>query len=493
MLDNDIVTSEAPSAQPQEMSETPEIIYESLLAHFKSQRAAFDNHPYESREERLTHLTNLKRLLSENTDAIAAAINQDYGNRAYHETMLAELIVAMDDIGHTKKSLKKWMKVQRRKIDYAMYFGGSNKVIPQPLGVIGLIIPWNFPINLSFIGLAAAFAAGNRAMVKMSENSLALTDLLIELTPKYFAPEKLQFFKETGVVGQQFSKVPFDHLMFTGSGATGRKVMANAAPNLTPVTLELGGKSPAVIDPNYDFNKAVERIMFAKQYNAGQICTNVDYVFVHESQKEAFVVAAKEWTQKHVPDINSKDYTSLIDNIAFERMQKTVADAEEKGARIEVLNRQAPNPDKRKYPLTLLLDTSSDMLIENRETFGPILLVKTYQQPEQVIDYILAHDRPLAFYPFSKDKKLVDMYIERVMSGGVTVNDAIFHVAQNDLPFGGVGPSGMGHYHGYEGFMTFSKMRPIFQQANVSSLKLLAPPYGKLADKVIQTLLKIKG
>ena len=276
-----------------------------------------------------------------------------------------------------------------------MYFGGSNKVVPQPLGVVGLIIPWNFPINLSFIGLAAAFAAGNRAMVKMSENSLALTDLLIEITPKYFNADKLQFFKETGIVGQQFSRVPFDHLMFTGSGATGRKVMANAAANLTPVTLELGGKSPAVIDPNYDFNKAVERIMFAKQYNAGQICTNVDYVFVHEKQKEAFVVAAKEWVAKHVPDINSKDYTSLIDMRAFQRMEATVTDATEKALALK-LNHQAPNPELCKYPLTLMLDTTADMMIENRETFGLILMVKTYREPQEVIDYILSHDRPLA-------------------------------------------------------------------------------------------------
>lgn len=508
MNDSDTLTTEVPHTEALDSHSTyasatdsntrtpdgdPETIYQALLAHYTMQRSAFDAHPYESREERLQHLSNLKNLLSENREAIAAAINQDYGNRAYHETMLAELIVAMDDIGHTQKALKKWMKVQRRKIDYAMYFGGSNKVVPQPLGVVGLIIPWNFPINLSFIGLAAAFAAGNRAMVKMSENSLALTDLLIDITPKYFAAEKLQFFKETGIVGQQFSRVPFDHLMFTGSGATGRKVMANAAANLTPVTLELGGKSPAVIDPNYDFNKAVERIMFAKQYNAGQICTNVDYVFVHEKQKEAFVVAAKEWVAKHVPDINSKDYTSLIDMRAFQRMEDTVAEATEKGARIEVLNHQAPNPELRKYPLTLILDTTTEMLIENRETFGPILMVKTYREPQEVIDYILSHDRPLAFYPFSKDNQLVDMYIEKVMSGGVTVNDAIFHVGQNDLPFGGVGPSGMGHYHGYEGFLTFSKLRPIFKQANISSLKLLAPPYGKLADKVINTLLKLKG
>lgn len=487
--------SDAPLNETSELGyqpDDPNSIFEHLNTHFMMQRKAFDQHPFESLDERRNHLSQLKAMLMDNTDEIVTAINADYGNRSMHESMLAEILVAVDDIISSRKKVKKWMKVQKRHVDITMFFGAKNSVIPQPIGVIGLIIPWNFPINLSFMGLAAAFAAGNRAMVKMSENSRHLCALLIKLTPKYFSPEKLQFFDETGIVGQQFSSVPFDHLMFTGSGATGRKVMANAAKNLTPVTLELGGKSPAVLCPDYDMQKAVERMIFAKQYNAGQICTNIDYLFVHDSQLEQFILAATEWTKKHVPDIGSKDYTSIIDEVSFNRIAATVEDAKAKGARVINLNDQTPDPVMRKYPLTLILDITEDMTIANRETFGPLLLVMPYSDKKDVVEYVQSKDRPLAFYPFTNDSGLADYYIENVMSGGVSINDALFHVAQHDLPFGGIGPSGMGHYHGYEGFLTFSKLRPIFKQASFSTLKFLAPPYGKLANNVLNMLIKLR-
>lgn len=456
------------------------------------QKQAFNQHGQESYQERKAHLQSLKSLLMDNREAISEAINKDYGNRSHHETLFAEVITVADDISSTIKHLKKWMKVQKRKVDHTVYFGAKNRVIPQAIGVVGFIVPWNFPINLSFAGLSAAFAAGNRAMVKMSENSIHLTKLLQELTPKYFKPEKLQFFTETGTVGIEFSKLAFDHLMFTGSGATGRKVMAACAENLTPVTLELGGKSPAVIDPNYSMKKAVERIMFVKQFNAGQICTNVDYTFVHQTQREAFIQESQQWVAKHCPDIQHKDYTSIIDDTAFQRLMDTVEDAKNKGATVVNLSNQPADPATRKFPVTFILDTTDDMIISQRETFGPILMVKTYQQPEEVIDYIIQRDRPLAFYPFSNDKALVERYIQSVLSGGVSVNDALFHVGQHDLPFGGIGGSGMGHYHGYEGFLTFSKLRPVFYQASFSSIKFMAPPYGKFATRVMNLMAKIK-
>lgn len=464
-----------------------------LQSSFHLQRENFINSAEETYQERKQHLNNLKNMLTDNREDILAAINKDYGNRSYHESLLAEIIPVTDDIKGTISHLKKWMKVQRRKVDITMYFGAKNRVIPQPLGVVGMIVPWNFPINLMFSGLSAAFAAGNAAMVKMSENSIHLSRLLIELVPKYFEAEKLQIFEETGNVGPEFSKIPFDHLIFTGSGVTGRKVMASAAANLTPVTLELGGKSPAIIDSKYPLEKAVERLMFVKQFNAGQICTTVDYVFVEEKQLDDFVVAVKAWVNAHCPDIASKDYTSIIDSASFTRISDTVEDAMSKGAKVINLNEQEPQVDSRKYPLTLILDATDDMQIVSRETFGPILLVKTYTEPQQVVDYINSKDRPLALYPFTKDKKLSSYYIERIMSGGVSVNDALFHVGQHDLPFGGVGPSGMGQYHGYEGFLTFSKLRPVFYQANFTTLKFLAPPYGNFADRVLNTIAKFKS
>lgn len=465
-----------------------------LLADFQMQRAAYLAEPTPDYRQRKQDLLSLKKMLSDNREEIIAAIHEDYGNRSRHETLFAEVISVTDGINDAVKHLKKWMKIQKRHIDLGMFPGGRNRVIPQPLGVVGLIIPWNFPVNLTFSQLVAVFAAGNRAMVKMSENSIALSRLLIQLSPKYFPAEKLAFYEETGSVGIEFSQIPFDLIIFTGSGQTGRAVMASAAKNLTPVILELGGKAPAVIDPDYPLAKAVERIMFVKQFNAGQICTNVDYVFVHESQKEEFARLAGLYVAEHCPDINHKDYTSIIDDRAFRRLTDTIDDAREKGATVVNLSgEQQINPELRKIPLHLVLDTTPDMTIRTRETFGPLLMVLTYKEPQEVIDYVNDNDRPLALYPFTNDTKLSDRYIDRIMSGGVTVNDALLHVAQHDIPFGGVGPSGMGHYHGYEGFIACSKLRPVFYQSNFSAMKHLAPPYGKFATRTFDFLVKMKG
>jgi coniferyl-aldehyde dehydrogenase len=481
MIDNDF------------QSNSTDDIADTLRASFELQRASFLNTGIETIPERKKHLLALKALLVDNQEALLTALSKDYGSRSYHESLLAEIIPVTDDINTSIKHLKKWMKVQKRKVDVTMYFGAKNRVIPQPIGVVGLIIPWNFPLNLTFAGLSAVFAAGNRAMVKMSENSIHLSRLLIELLPKYFKPEKLQIIEETGMVGPEFSKIPFDHLLFTGSGETGKKVMASAAKNLTPVTLELGGKSPAIIDPNYSLEKAIERIMFVKQFNAGQICTTVDYVYVHVNQIDDFVAAAKEWVEQHCPDIANKDYTSIIDDPSFERLSHTLQDAQEKGAQIINLCHQDAMVESRKFPVTLVLNVTEDMIINNRETFGPILMVKTYQDPADVITQVCQQNCPLALYPFTNNKKLAALYIERIISGGVTVNDALFHVGQHDLPFGGVGGSGMGHYHGYEGFVTFSKMRPVMYQAGFTSMKFLAPPYGKFADRVLNFIAKFKA
>ncbi|MEM7360241.1 MAG: coniferyl aldehyde dehydrogenase [Pseudomonadota bacterium] len=460
----------------------------------KLQRDACLEHGIPDIKQRKEDLLALKRLINENSEAIIEAVSKDYGNRSRHESLFAEIISVTDGINESVKHLKKWMKVQRRQIDMTMFAGGKNRVIPQPLGVVGIIVPWNFPVNLSFMPLAAAFAAGNRAMVKMSENSIHLTRLLMELSPNYLPTDKLSFFEETGGVGIEFSKLPFDLMVFTGSGQTGRSVMASAAPNLTPVILELGGKAPAVIDPSYPLAKAVQRIMFVKQYNAGQICTNVDYVFVHESQRDEFIELAKAYAAEHCPDIEHKDYTSIIDDHSFQRLMSTLDDARTKGATIiNLSDTQEANPESRKIPMHLVLDTTEEMTIRQRETFGPLLMVLSYNDPQEVIDYVNERDRPLAFYPFSNDKKLVQRYIDSVMSGGVTVNDALFHVAQHDLPFGGVGPSGMGHYHGKEGFMSFSKLRPVFYQAAFNLMPMLAPPYGKFADRVFGFIQKLKS
>lgn len=463
-----------------------------LEAALKRQRAAYLNNPVPDYEARCADLRKLKAFVREHQDAICDAINADYGQRSRHETLLTEIIPVLKDIDHTLKHLKRWMKPQRRSIDRLSFGLASNRVIPQPLGVVGVIVPWNFPLFLALTPLTAIFAAGNRAMVKMSENSRHLAKLMIRELPDYFSESKLQIFDETGGVGVEFSKLPFDHLLFTGSGQTGRAVMAAAAPNLCPVTLELGGKSPAVICDDFPLRTAAERILHVKYLNAGQICTSVDHVYVPERRVKEFVRLAQEIVPKRYPKLESPDYTAIIDDIAYARLLHALDEAKQRGAKVIPLIPGKPFDVKlRKIAPHLVLDAPADSLLMQREIFGPILPVIAYEDLEDdVIQRVNAGPRPLALYPFTNDKAKLDLLLTRVMSGGVTVNDALYHVGQHDLPFGGVGDSGMGHYHGHDGFLTFSKLRPVFHQARFSPLALLTPPYGALTDKLLKFLLR---
>ncbi|WGL18453.1 coniferyl aldehyde dehydrogenase [Microbulbifer bruguierae] len=466
---------------------------QALSSLLHAQRQAYLANPAPDREQRINDLKALARMIREHQDELVQAVSRDYGNRSQHETLFAEIFPALDSIKDTIKRLKKWMKPQRRHIDITAFPTSSVKVIPQPLGVVGVIVPWNFPINLSFGPLINIFAAGNRAMVKMSENSRNLTALLKRISGDYFPESKLVFIEESGGVGIEFSTLKFDHLIFTGSGTTGRKVMAAAAANLVPVTLELGGKSPAIVGPDFDIDKAVERVLFWKLFNAGQICTTVDYLLLPEDKVEAFVEKAKQIFKQRYPDIQHPDYTSVIDERSFQRIWQTLDDATQKGATvIDLTDGQGQRDDPlKKFPAHLLIDVSEEMDVMKREIFGPLLPIKTYKNREEVAAYINNGDRPLAIYPFTNDKSLRDYYIDHVMSGGVSVNNAVLHVGQHDIPFGGVGESGMGHYHGYEGFITFSKLRPVFYQGPLDPLKFLMPPYGKLADKMMKLMLRL--
>ena len=460
-----------------------------LAAALALQRAACRAQPLPTLAERKRDLHTLQRFLREHTDALCAAISADYGNRSHHETLLAEIFPAIDGIDHVVKHLKKWMRPQRRSVDWRTFPGARNRVLPQPLGVVGVIVPWNFPVNLSLVPLTYIFAAGNRAMVKMSENSRHLARLLIEKMPAYFPPDKLQFFDETGGVGIAFSQLPFDHLLFTGSGQTGRAVMAAAARNLCPVTLELGGKAPAIVCADFDVRTAAERILFVKYLNAGQICTSVDHAWLPEASIAAFVEHARQIMPTRYPRLDTPDYTSIIDEAAFERLLLALDEARSRGAQvIPLLPGPAYDRATRKIAPHIVLDAPEDCLLLTREIFGPILPLRGYTDLNTVIDSINAGPRPLAIYPFSKQAATIQLLIDTVMSGGVSVNDALFHVGQHDLPFGGVGESGMGHYHGVEGFHTFSKLRPVFYQARFSPLTLLRPPYGKLASRVLAFL-----
>jgi len=455
------------------------------------QRSAYLSNPIPSLSERQDDLRKLARLVQENKEALVHAIKQDFGSRSSHETLLAEVFPAIDSALEAIHHLRKWMKPQRRKVDSRIFFGAKNIVTPQPLGVVGVIVPWNFPLHLSFVPLVSIFAAGNRAMVKMSENSRHLAALLIELSPKYFSPEKLRFFDETGGVGISFSKLKFDHLLFTGSSQTGRAVMAAAAQNLVPVTLELGGKAPAIVCDDYPLKKAAERILFAKLLSAGQICITVDHVWLPHTRIKEFVELAQAIVVERFGNIDSPDYTSIIDERAFKRLVAALEEAREAGATIVQLLPGDPIDFKsRKIAPHIVYDLPKDCALAQREIFGPILPLRSYKDLKQVVEIINSGDRPLAIYPFSHNRSQVKMLIERTMSGGVSVNETLFHVAQHDMPFGGIGESGMGHYHGKEGFLTFSKLRPVFYQARISGLHFVRPPYGRFTNLLLRFLLR---
>jgi coniferyl-aldehyde dehydrogenase len=458
------------------------------------QRDAFRAEPFPTVHQRRADLEALRRLLQENEDEIIAAINADFGVRSAVETRLLELFPVRQGIRHAIAHVGRWMRPQKRSVDHFVFPGARNRVIPQPIGVVGVIVPWNFPIQLSFGPLIDILAAGNRAMIKMSQNSDRLARLLVQLIPRYLPREKVAVFRCEGR-GPAFSALPFDHLVFTGSGAVARAVMTSAAKNLCPVTLELGGKAPAVVAPDFPIAKAAKRILWAKCMNAGQVCVNVDYLFLPQERIVEFVDHARRLVAQRYPDLNGSDYTSIIDQRAYDRLVATLDDARAKGATvINLALDQTSDKSKRKLAPHVILDVTEDMRIMQEEIFGPLLPVKSYCDPTEVIEYVNRHDRPLAFYPFTNDQRLVERYIVSILSGSVGVNEAIVQVGQHDLPFGGVGASGMGHYHGREGFLTFSKLRPVFRQGPFSSIQLaLLPPYGKRAERALRWMFSLRA
>ncbi|MEH6577953.1 MAG: coniferyl aldehyde dehydrogenase [Amphritea sp.] len=459
---------------------------ESLLG---KQRQAYRDHGILSLAERKRYLKMLEDLLRDNQEAIVAAISKDFGNRASQETRLLELYLSIDGIKYARRKLRKWMKPQSRGV--SIWFAGArNRLIPQPLGVVGIITPWNYPLFLSIGPLTSALAAGNRCMIKMAANSTNLSALLHRLFTENFPPELISIVP--GARGSEFSALPFDHIVFTGSGETGRTVMGAAAKNLTPVTLELGGKSPTIIAEDYPVKTAAERFLFAKYMNAGQTCVSPDYLFIPEGKLEEFVRHAQEIVSQRYPDISNSDYTSIIDDRAYERLVDTVKDAEALGAKVvNLVPGSKADPVTRKLPPQLLTSVTDEMRVMQEEIFGPLLPIKTYRSLDEVIDYINDRDRPLGLYLFSNDKKTQQKVIDSTLSGGVCINDAATHVAQHDMPFGGVGASGMGHYHAREGFLSLSKMRPVFRQGPVPWISLMFPPYGKRFDWLYKLMLKL--
>ena len=456
---------------------------------FNLQRQAYLRRPYPSFEERRENLDKLERILVDHSTEIAEAINADFGHRAVEESMIAELFTSVDGLRDTRKRLRKWMRPQRRHVSI-LFATGSNRVIPHPKGLVGVVSPWNYPLFLTVSPLTSVLAAGNRAMVKMATNSQHLCRLLAEKCLAVFPEDTLAILP--GVRAQDFSTLPFDHIIFTGSADAGRTVMRSAAENLTPVTLELGGKSPTIICDDFDVDEAASRILYAKFLNAGQTCLAPDYLFVPEAKREQFVAAAKRIMPARYPDTNQPSYTSVIDDKSYRRLRATLEDARQKGAQVVPLVGTSFNDELRKIPPHVVLDVTDDMVIMRDEIFGPLLPVKTYRSLDEVIAYVNARDRPLGFYVFTNDKATEEKLVYSTISGGVTVNNCMLHVAQHDMPFGGIGASGMGHYHGHEGFLEFSKLRPVFTNPRLSLLHLFYPPYTAMTRRLLGLLIKYK-
>lgn len=452
---------------------------------FDTQRQAFAANPMPIASQRLQCLDSLRRLLSEERQCLIDAISADFSHRSADETLLAELMPSLHNIHYARRHLKKWMRASRRNVGLA-FQPASAKVMYQPLGVVGIIVPWNYPLYLAIGPLVGALSAGNRVMLKLSESTPATGALLKTLLAKVFPEDLVAVVLGEADVGIAFSGLPFDHLLFTGATSIGRHVMRAAAENLTPLTLELGGKSPAIVSQDAPIAHAAERIAFGKTLNAGQTCVAPDYVLVPENRVDEFVEAYRQAVNRFYPTLtDNPDYTAIISARQLTRLNGYLDDASNKGARIISLYEQGQG---RRMPFSLLLDVSDDMLVMQDEIFGPLLPIVPYQRIEQAFDYINQRPRPLALYYFGYSKAEQQRVLEQTHSGGVCLNDTLLHVAQDDLPFGGIGASGMGQYHGHEGFLTFSKAKGVFIKQRFNAARVIYPPYGKAIQKLIYML-----
>lgn len=449
-----------------------------LSARFAAMQAAARARPATPWEVREKRLRALLAMVTDNEAALVKAISDDFGQRAKAETELAEIFPTITGIRHALRHGRKWMRPRRAPISI-LFRPASNHIRPQPLGLVGIVAPWNYPLFLITGPLTSAFVAGNTAMVKVSEAAPQFADWLAATAPRYFAADDLAIITGGPEVAQAFTALPFDHLLFTGSTAIGRHVMAAASPNLTPVTLELGGKSPVIVTDSADLDHTVARVMVGKLLNAGQTCVAPDYVLIPRPLVGAFIAKARAWVGKHYPKMaTSRDYTRIINDRQFARLTGLLSEAEAQGARLHPLTEAAADPASRLLPPVIVTDAPDDTALMRDEIFGPILPVIATDGMAQAIRIVQSRPRPLAAYLFARDRDQIDALQDAIVAGGVCVNETIMHVAQDDLPFGGVGASGMGAYHGKAGFETFSHLKPVFEQARLNGLGFLAPPYG---------------
>lgn len=464
-----------------------------LQAMLDVQRAAFNAELPVSLAVRKDRLRRAIAMLRDNADAFCDALSDDFGHRSRDQSMLTDIVAAVSPLSHALKSLDRWARPDRRKVQFPLGLLGARAWVEyQPKGVVGVIAPWNFPVQLCMAPLAGILAAGNRAMVKSSEFTPATAALFEQLCARHFAPEELVFVSGGPEVGKAFAALPFDHLIFTGATGIGRHILHAAADNLTPVTLELGGKSPVIFGKGVDLARATERVAMGKMLNAGQICLAPDYLLVREEDEQAAVDGLKAAASAMYPRLtDNPDYTAIINDRHHQRLTDWLEDARQKGAIIETVN--PANEDfaasnGRKMPLHIVRDVTDAMMVMQEEIFGPILPVRRYSGIDQAVAEVNRRDRPLGLYYFGPDAAERRRVLDRTISGGVTLDDVILHVSMEDLPFGGIGASGMGAYHGLDGFRTFSHARAILKQSrfDVAGLAGLKPPYGKAIRSTIR-------
>ena len=440
-----------------------------------------------SHGERIALLERLEAAVRRLAPELVEACAADFGRRSPMETLAAEVMVSLDEIKHARKHLRRWMRPRRAAVNFT-FRPARGELRYAPLGVVGIVAPWNYPFQLVVVPLANALAAGNRVMVKPSEFTPRVDALIARLVDEVFTPDEVVVVQGDHEVSAAFSALPFDHLLFTGSTAVGKRVMAAAAQNLTPVTLELGGKCPAVIAPDYPVEHAAERIAFGKCFNGGQTCVAPDYVLVPRAQRDAFVDAYLASLARRFPDLGSDvDYTTTINARQADRLRGWLADARERGV---VVRQHATGADRapadlQLIPPTVLIDPPDEATVMREEIFGPLLPVKSYDSHEQAIAYVLGRDKPLAFYAFDRDDERTRRTLDRVSAGMACVNDVLIQFGQSQFPIGGVGASGMGAYHGHTGFLTFSKAMPVLYQSRLNGMKLFDTPYSRLARRLV--------
>ena len=468
-----------------------------LQSILQKQKAAFTAAMPESMAVRRDRIDRAIALLIDNKDEFARAVSADFGHRSTEQTLMTDILPSVSAMKHAKKHFESWARGEKRKPTFPLgLIGAKAEVRYQPKGVVGVVAPWNFPIGMVMVPMAGILAAGNRAMVKPSEFTERVAQVFATVMPLYFAEDEIAVITGGVEVGTEFSKLAFDHMIFTGATSVGKHIMRAAAENLVPVTLELGGKSPTIIGRSADKNKAGQRIALGKMMNAGQICLAPDYLLVAKEQEHEMIESVKAGVSAMYSTLlHNDDYTSVVNGRNYDRLQGYLQDARDKGAELIEINpggEDFSSSNGHKMPLTIVRNVTEDMKVMQDEIFGPILPVMTYASIDEAIDYVNDHDRPLGLYYFGGDKSEEDKVLSRTVSGGVTVNDVLFHNAMEDLPFGGVGPSGMGNYHGADGFKTFSHMRAVYRQSglDVAGLAGFKPPYGKATAKTLAKELK---